>query len=127
MTATPSSTPTNTPTTPANDFPNWSIIDAGTFDYAADAWGTTYGAAVDQYQDRFAARFGLFDLSSVPNSIALSLPLFHQTQFVAELEEQHTIWDRPGKLKLLYRLSRGKGRTGADHRDLLQPRCLPLH
>jgi high affinity Mn2+ porin len=28
---------------PKNDFLNWSIIDMGSFDYAADAWGYTYG------------------------------------------------------------------------------------
>jgi high affinity Mn2+ porin len=92
---------------PRNDFLNWSILDAGTFDYAADAWGTTYGGAIEWYQDWWTVRTGLFDMSSVPNSIALSLPLFHQTQFVAELEERHTLWDQPGKLKVLYWLSRG--------------------
>jgi high affinity Mn2+ porin len=92
---------------PRGDFMNWSIIDAGTFDYAADAWGSTYGAAAEWYQDWWAARAGVFDLSAEPNSIPLSLPLFHQTQFVAELEERHTLWDQPGKLKLLYWLSRG--------------------
>src|SRR5215510_4586177 len=30
-----------------NDFLNWSIIDTGSFDYAADAWGYTYGAAIE--------------------------------------------------------------------------------
>jgi high affinity Mn2+ porin len=29
---------------PRQDFLNWSLIDTGTFDYAADAWGFTYGA-----------------------------------------------------------------------------------
>jgi high affinity Mn2+ porin len=27
------------------DFLNWSLVNAGTFDYASDAWGFTYGAA----------------------------------------------------------------------------------
>jgi high affinity Mn2+ porin len=92
---------------PRNDFFNWSVIDAGTFDYAADAWGTTYGAAAEWYQDWWTVRIGLFDLSDVPNGTHLSLPLLQQTQFVAELEERHTLWDQPGKLKLLYWLTRG--------------------
>jgi high affinity Mn2+ porin len=91
---------------PRNDFLNWSVLDAGTFDYAADAWGATYGASAEWYQDWWAARVGLFDMSNVPNSIALSLPLIHQNQFVAELEERHTLWDQPGKLKFLYWLTR---------------------
>ncbi len=30
---------------PRSDFMNWSVIDAGTFDYAADAWGFSYGGS----------------------------------------------------------------------------------
>jgi high affinity Mn2+ porin len=99
---------------PRNDFLNWSVLDIGTFDYAADAWGATYGAAAEWYQDRWAARFGLFDLSVVPNSVHLSVPLFHQTQFAAELEERHMLSDQPGKLKFLYWLTRGNLGTYAD-------------
>ena len=29
------------------DFFNWALVDTGTFDYAADAWGYTYGTAVE--------------------------------------------------------------------------------
>jgi high affinity Mn2+ porin len=35
---------------PRGDFMNWSIVDTGTFDYAADAWGYTVGAAAEWYQ-----------------------------------------------------------------------------
>ncbi|HET6305934.1 MAG TPA: carbohydrate porin [Rhodopila sp.] len=99
---------------PRSDFLNWAIIDAGSFDYAADAWGATYGAAVEWYQDWWAIRLGVFDMSSVPNGTALSLPLFHQDQFDAELEERHTLWGQPGKLKFLYYLSRANMGTYSD-------------
>jgi high affinity Mn2+ porin len=99
---------------PRNDFLNWSIVDAGSFDYAADAWGSTYGAAAEWYQDWWTARVGLFDMSSTPNSTKLSLPLFHQDQFDAELEERHTLWGQPGKLKVLYWLTRGNLGTYSD-------------
>src|SRR5262249_464245 len=56
---------------PRNDFFNWALVDAGTFDYAADAWGWTYGAAVEWVQDRWTFRGGLFDLSETPNSANL--------------------------------------------------------
>lgn len=92
---------------PRGDFLNWSVVDAGTFDYAADAWGATYGATAEWYQDWWTVRMGLFDMSNVPNSTRLSLPLLQQTQFVTELEARHTFWDQPGKLKFLYWLSRG--------------------
>jgi high affinity Mn2+ porin len=97
-----------------NDFLNWSIIDLGAFDYAANAWGYTYGGAVEWYQDWWAARAGVFDLSLQPNSAALSNYGFAQGQFVTELEERHKLWDQPGKLKFLYWLTRGNLGTYLD-------------
>lgn len=32
-----------------SDFLNWAAIDAGTFDYAADAWSYIAGAAAEWY------------------------------------------------------------------------------
>ena len=99
---------------PRNDFLNWAIIDQGAFDYAANAWGYTYGAAAEWYQDWWTIRAGLFDLSVQPNSIALDNRFISQAQFVTELEERHTLWDQPGKLKLLYWLIRGNLGTYTD-------------
>jgi len=98
---------------PRNDFLNWSIIDQGAFDYAANAWGFTYGGTAEWYQDWWAIRAGVFDLSQRPNSVALSNG-FGQGQFVTELEERHTLWDQPGKLKGLYWLTRGNLGTYLD-------------
>ena len=53
---------------PRNDFFNWSIIDQGAFDYAANSWGYTYGGAAEWYQDWWTVRAGVFDLSVKPNS-----------------------------------------------------------
>jgi high affinity Mn2+ porin len=98
---------------PRNDFLNWSIIDQGAFDYAANVWGYTYGGAAEWYRDWWTARAGVFDLSQAPNTVALSRG-FGQEQFVAELEERHALWDQPGKLKLLYWLTRGNLGTYLD-------------
>jgi high affinity Mn2+ porin len=98
---------------PRNDFFNWSIIDQGAFDYAANSWGFTYGGAAEWYQDWWTARAGVFDLSLKPNSDKLSAG-FAQGQFVAELEERHNLWDQPGKLKLLYWLTHGNLGTYID-------------
>ena len=56
---------------PHSDFMNWSLLDTGTFDYAADAWGFTCGAAAEWYQGDWTVRGGVFDLSVVPNSTEL--------------------------------------------------------
>src|ERR1700737_2245968 len=98
---------------PRNDFLNWSIIDQGAFDYAANSWGFTYGGAAEWYQDWWTIRAGVFDLSQAPNTNALSHG-FGQGQFVAELEERHKVWDQPGKLKFLYWLTRGNRGTYRD-------------
>ena len=98
---------------PRNDFFNWSIIDQGAFDYAANSWGYTYGGTAEWYQDWWTARAGVFDLSQAPNTVALSHG-FRQGQFVAELEERHSLRDQPGKLKFLFWQTRGNLGTYID-------------
>ena len=92
---------------PRHDFLNWSVIDTGSFDYAADAWGFSYGAAVEAYVGRWAGRAGLFNLSDIPNSPTLGTD-FSQFQAILELEERHTMHGRPGKLAITGYLSRGR-------------------
>jgi high affinity Mn2+ porin len=98
---------------PKSDFLNWSLIDAGAFDYAADAWGYSYGIAGEWNQDWWTLRTGLYDLSRVPNSTELETD-FSQFEMVVEGEARHTLWGRPGKIKLLAFVNRG--RMG-DYRD----------
>ena len=92
---------------PRRDFLNWSIIDAGTFDYAANAWGYTYGAAAELYAGRWTVRAGAFDLSEQPNSARLD-PGFGQYQLVGEIEERHRLMGRDGKLRVTAFLTRGR-------------------
>jgi len=82
-----------------NDFLNWSIIDTGTYDYAADAWGYTYGAAGEWYQGSWTTRFGFFGLSDVPNSKKLDGTL-RQFQEDAEIEHRHQLWGQPGAVRI---------------------------
>lgn len=91
---------------PRGDFLNWSLIDAGTFDYAADAWGYSIGAAAELYVGRFALRGGIFNLSIVPNGEILEKH-FKQYEAVAEIEERHSLRGHPGKVKLTAFFNRG--------------------
>jgi high affinity Mn2+ porin len=84
---------------PRNDFMNWALVDAGTFDYAADALGYTYGAVAEWYQDIWTLRAGAFDAPVVPNSTELD-PSFSQFQSLLELERRHELWGQPGKIKV---------------------------
>ena len=92
---------------PRGDFLNWAVVDAGTFDYAADAWGYTVGGAAEWYQGPWTLRAGLFALSDVPNSEHLE-PGFHEFQIDAELEKRYEIHGLQGKLLLTVFDSRGR-------------------
>lgn len=92
---------------PKRDFLNWSLIDSGAFDYAADAWGYSYGAAAEWTQDWWTLRAGLFDLSRVPNTTEL-VRGFGQYEIVAEAEARPQWLGRPGKIKLLGFVNRGR-------------------
>src|SRR5271163_201653 len=96
---------------PRNDFFNWAAVDAGTYDYAADAWGYTVGAAAERYIGSWTFRAGAFDLSYIPNSPHLD-PAFHQFQWNGEIERRYrlfgntgrilfTTWDTRGRMGLL--------------------------
>jgi high affinity Mn2+ porin len=84
---------------PRGDFLNWAAVDAGTFDYAADAWGYTVGAAAEWYEGPWALRGGVFDLSNVPNSTHLD-PGFHEFQMDLELERRYELHTQPGGVRL---------------------------
>jgi high affinity Mn2+ porin len=98
---------------PRTDFMNWSLIDGGTFDYAADAWGFTYGAAAELGQGPWILRGGIFQLSSVPNAKITAVD-FSQFSLVGEIERRYEWNGRPGKVKLLGFANRGKMGKYAD-------------
>ena len=92
---------------PRNDFLNWALVDTGTFDYAADAWGYTYGTAVEWYKGPWTLRGGIFDLSAFPASVGLDSS-FDQFQLDGEIERRYELWQQPGKLAITGFLSRGR-------------------
>ena len=86
---------------PRNDFQNWAVVDAGAFDYAADAWGYTYGASAEWYQDWWTLRGGVFQGSVTPNSKFLVTRPGQQFQAVLEAEARYDLFGQAGKVKLL--------------------------
>ncbi len=92
---------------PRADFLNWSLIDTGTFDYAADAWGFTYGAAAEWFHGSQTVRAGVFQLSKVPNGKVTSVD-FSQQMWVGEFEQRLDWHGHPGKVKLLGFLNHGR-------------------
>jgi high affinity Mn2+ porin len=98
---------------PRGDFMNWTIVDTGTFDYAADAWAYTYGAAVEWYHGSWTVRGGIFDLSNAPNTTNLD-PTFDQFQWDGEIEHRYELWGHPGKIAVTGFLTRGRMGSFAD-------------
>lgn len=85
---------------PRNDFLNWALIDAGAFDYAADAWGYTFGAAAEWWAGDWTLRSGAFQLSRQPNAEVSGLHP-RQHMLVAEAEHRHHWLAQPGALRVL--------------------------
>src|SRR6185437_9489821 len=98
---------------PRGDFLNWAVIDSGAFDYAADSWAYTYGAAVEWTRGWWTWRGGLFDLSRGPNEANL-VRGFGEYELVSEVEARTTLNERPGKIKFLAYANRGRM---ADYND----------
>lgn len=104
---------------PRGDFLNWSVVDAGAFDYAADAWGYTHGAAVEWTQSWWTVRGGFFALSKVPNSATIDTS-YKQYAWVGEFEARHQWLGRPGKVKLLAFANRARMGGYGDALSLAQ-------
>jgi len=91
---------------PRGDFLNWSLVDTGSFDYAANAWGYSYGVAGEWYQGAWVGRAGVFNLSLVPNGEDLGVG-FAQNQIALEIEHRHTIAGRAGAVRVTGFRNRG--------------------
>ena len=92
---------------PRTDFLNWSVIDAGPFDYAADSWGFTYGGAAELSVGPWTWRGGIFQLSAVPNGKVAGIHFGHYT-LVVEGEHLHDWNGLAGKVKVLGFMNRGE-------------------
>ena len=87
---------------PTNDFLNWTIIDMGSFDYAADAWGYTYGLSAELTEGLSTYRAGVFQLSAVPNSTVIEHTPFKQYSPIIEYERRTSFFGgHPGSIKAL--------------------------
>ena len=92
---------------PRGDFLNWAIVDTGSFDYAADAWGYSYGAAAEWYQGPWTLRLGAFNLSKIPNGETLETG-FGQSELDAEVEHRHVLSGHAGAVRLAVFRNRGR-------------------
>jgi len=86
---------------PRNDFFNWSVWEGGAYDYAADQRGYSDGVAVELNQKDWAFRVGGFLEPKRSNDRNLDTRVLQHAGYQAELEERYSLFDQPGKLRLL--------------------------
>jgi hypothetical protein len=86
---------------PRLQFLNWSFYTHGAYDFAADARGYTWGAAVEYYHDNWVLRAGRFLEPFESNGLQLDYRIasHHGDQF--EVEHAHEIGGQPGRIRLL--------------------------
>jgi hypothetical protein len=71
------------------------------YDFAADARGYSWGAVVEAYFDDWALRFGHLTPPINPNQLEVDFRLFEFFGQQLELEHTHTLFGRPGSVRLL--------------------------
>lgn len=86
---------------PTRDFLNYAFNSMGTFDYASDAWGYSYGATGEWKQNWWTLRTGVFQLPSAPGSFNLEGSFCRQCMVVGEAEARYTLLGQPGIVKVL--------------------------
>lgn len=86
---------------PRTQFLNWSFLTHGAFDYAADARGYTWGAALEYYDGDWAYRLGRFIQPVESNGLALDTRIGRHYGDVFEVERSHTLAGQPGKLRVM--------------------------
>ncbi|MFC0168950.1 carbohydrate porin [Pseudoduganella danionis] len=86
---------------PRTQFLNWSLMTYGAYDYAADARGYTWGAALERYADDWVLRAGRFIEPRQPNQQALDPKIWQHYGDQIELEHAHTLAGQPGRVRAL--------------------------
>ncbi len=86
---------------PRSQFMNWSHWTHAAWDYAADARGFGWGAALEVYRGDWAVRVARMTGPKEPNGMEVDLALGKHYGDQVELERAHTVMGRAGKLRVL--------------------------
>jgi len=86
---------------PRVHFLNWALMTHGAYDFAADARGYTWGAALEYYHDDWAIRAARALEPYLSNGLQLDYRISGHHGDQVELEHAHTFAGQPGKVRLL--------------------------
>lgn len=90
-------------------FMNWSLLEAGAWDFASDARQYTWGGAVELILGDYALRYGSFTMPTRYNPPETTWHGFGSLHHVVELAREHVIAGLPGAVRLLGFYSRAHG------------------
>lgn len=93
---------------------NWTLVGAGGFDFAADARGWTYGAALDWEDGTWGLRGGAFQVSRRANGLFMDPSITRAFQLIAQADHFYTVGGRPGAVRLIYGASRSRQSTWGE-------------
>ncbi len=86
---------------PRTQFMNWGNWTYAAYDYAADARGYGWGAALEWYQGDWVVRLGRMSGPKVPNGLPVDFNLLKHYGDQLELEHAHQWWGKTGRVRLL--------------------------
>jgi hypothetical protein len=86
---------------PRVQFLNWALMTHGAYDFAADARGYTWGAALEYYHDDWALRAARALEPHQSNGLQLDYRISGHHGDQVELEHAHTLAGQAGKVRLL--------------------------
>jgi high affinity Mn2+ porin len=95
-------------------FLNWALVGAGAFDFAADARGWTYGAAMEWENGSWGVRLGAFQVSRRVNGLFMDPGITRAWQVIGQVDRFDEIGGRPGAVRLLYGASRTRQSTWGE-------------
>jgi high affinity Mn2+ porin len=87
-------------------FLNWALVGAGGFDFAADARGWTYGAALEWENGTWGLRGGAFQVARRVNGLFMDPSVTRAFQVIGQVDRFYTVAGRPGAVRLIYGASR---------------------
>lgn len=86
---------------PRTQFMNWGNWTYAAYDYAADARGFGWGFTTEWYQDDWALRFGRMTGPRNPNDLPIDYAIGKHYGDQLEVEHAHTLYGRPGAVRVL--------------------------
>jgi hypothetical protein len=99
---------------PRTQFMNWGNWTYAAYDYAADARGFGWGYAAEWYKEDWVFRLGRMTGPVRPNELPVDQSIFKHFGDQLEVEHEHELYGRPGKVRVLGWRNRAKTATFTD-------------